>query len=75
MLTQVFSFPSVKQKHVDELVVEMGLRVFGQLKQLAKLLLEEFIVLEDQFALGKFVVSRDVIDRALAYAELTTKML
>jgi hypothetical protein len=47
MLSQLFAFPSVKQKQMDELFVELNLRAFSSLRELARLIVEEFVVVED----------------------------
>lgn len=67
MVSQLYQYSSIKQNYLNELFLEVNVRAYESLEQFADLLIEQFIVVEDEFNLVKFIVDYDVFARSMLY--------
>ena len=60
---------------MNEMFMELNLKVYDALQEFTNLIIEEFIIVEDEFNLAKFIVEYDVSMKSLVYLESCTKLM
>jgi hypothetical protein len=75
MASQLYQYPSISQSYMSELFMELNLKAYNGLEKFAHLLMEDFIVIEDEFNLTKFIVDYDVLMKSLLYVETCAKLM
>ena len=60
---------------MNELFMELNIKAYDGLEEFTHLLVEDFIIVEDEFNLSKFIVEHDVLMKSLIYLETCTKLM